>query len=741
MHLNADMLAGFKARLYITLAVFFFFVLSFFSYLEAEQAIVRAHQQRLQSFFLADELRQSSDDLTRMVRTYAVTGDTRYKDQFNEIFAIRNGEAPRPEEHHRIYWDFVLDAQQRPRASGQAVPLLTLMEQAGFTEEEFAALRSAKKASDDLTTIEQQAMALVATADPQLREQALTMLHDNAYHQAKFGIMAPIDTLYAMVDARTQETVNRAEQNVHRLRGVFVVMGLLLLGLMYSIKRQELAVLGTTVTDLYEKIESLGDIDASPAITVASNRQNTVLARLAQTQQRLRKLEYSRRQALEKLEHIAHFDALTGLANRFLFAQRLRLAMSTAGQQHTHIAVAFIDLDGFKAINDTHGHKVGDKVLITVARRLFDAVREIDTVARFGGDEFVLLVSDLIEGDDSRLMFERIIQLLSLPFEVEGKQLFLSASIGISLYPQGRDVDADQLLRQADQAMYAAKQAGKNRFHYFDEHADQQLRGIHQQLDQIQHALHESQFRLFFQPQIDLRTGQCLGMEALVRWQHPQQGLLSPSHFLPWIEHHPLGVALGRWVMQQALAQLRDWRAQGITMVVSVNISANHIQDVDFVDELSALLRRFNDVDPQQLELEIVETSALHDVSHVLATMEACCALGVSFALDDFGTGYSSLSYLKRLPVNKLKVDQSFVRDMLVDEDDRIILHGIQQLAHAFHLVLVAEGVETDAHQQALLEMGYTLGQGYGIAMPMPAEEVSQWWYAHSGVSKGFNRA
>lgn len=428
-----------------------------------------------------------------------------------------------------------------------------------------------------------------------------------------------------------------------------------------------------------------------------------------------------------QLEQIAHFDPLTGLPNRTLLADRLQQAMAQAKRRNTSIAVLFIDLDGFKAVNDTFSHAVGDQLLVHVARRMKQAMREEDTLARLGGDEFVAVLLNLEFPDASIPVIERLLQAASEPMRQEELEVSVSASIGVVYYPQQESLDADQLLRQADQAMYQAKQAGKNRYYLFDVERDRAVRSQHESLERVREALEGHEFRLFYQPKVNMRTGRVVGCEALIRWQHPERGLLPPAAFLPVVENHVIAIDLGHWVLCSVMDQLLSWKEEGIQLQASVNIDAIHLQQPCFVERLEEELKRRPQIGPGDLELEILETTALDDVEQVSSIITACRRLGVGFALDDFGTGYSSLTYLKRLPADLLKIDRSFVRDMLDDPDDLAILDGVIRLAQAFRRSVIAEGVETQAHCDALLELGCELGQGYAIARPMPPQELSQW--------------
>ncbi len=428
-----------------------------------------------------------------------------------------------------------------------------------------------------------------------------------------------------------------------------------------------------------------------------------------------------------QLERLAHFDSLTNLPNRVLLADRLQKAMAQAQRRGQQLAVVYLDLDGFKAINDRHGHEAGDQVLIALAQRMKEALREGDILARLGGDEFVAVLIDLEDQAGCLPMLTRLLAACAQSVQVAELSLQVSASLGVTFYPQTQEIDADQLLRHADQAMYQAKVSGKNRYHVFDAMQDSSLRGHHESVERIRLALESHEFVLHYQPKVNMRTGQIIGAEALIRWQHPDRGLLAPAIFLPVIEDHMLIVSIGEWVIDSALTQIELWHAAGLDLKVSVNIAAHQLQQNDFMDRLKLILTKHPQVNPSSLELEVLETSAMQDLAKVSQVIEACAQIGVTFALDDFGTGYSSLTYLKRLRVALLKIDQSFVHDMLDDPDDLAILKGVIGLATAFKREVIAEGVETVAHGTALLQLGCELAQGYGIARPMPAEQMPAW--------------
>ncbi len=432
------------------------------------------------------------------------------------------------------------------------------------------------------------------------------------------------------------------------------------------------------------------------------------------------------RNAQQQLERLAHFDALTELPNRKLLTERLQQASDLAKRNNLLLAVIFMDLDGFKAVNDHFGHVTGDKLLIFIAQRLRQVVRGGDTVARLGGDEFALIINGLPNMDELENVAHRILALSSTACEIDGREHVLSASLGITVYPFD-SADPETLLRHADLAMYQAKQAGRNRFHLFDAEQDQLAHSRRQTLERLREALLGGEFELHYQPKVNLRSGRVIGAEALLRWRHPEQGLVAPGEFLPLVEHDDLIIDIGEWVVRTALAQITAWREAGLDLPVSVNIAARQLQRADFIDCLHDCLVDFPDVPDGSLELEILESAALENTAHVRGVINTCQRLGVGFALDDFGSGYASLSYLRDIPADVLKIDQCFVRDVLEDADDLTLIDGIISLANAFRRIVVAEGVETAEQGVLLMRLGCDIAQGFGIARPMPASEIPAW--------------
>ena len=427
-----------------------------------------------------------------------------------------------------------------------------------------------------------------------------------------------------------------------------------------------------------------------------------------------------------KLAHMAFYDPLTGLPNRTLLADRMKQAMLDARRSNNNmVAICFLDLDQFKPINDAWGHEMGDQVLIAMATRLTSCVRAGDTVARFGGDEFVLLMHIDNAAECTQAM-NRVLQYIAQPLHIEPHPMTLSVSIGVTLFPSD-GVDPDTLLRHADQAMYQAKQAGKNRYCLFDPEKDRQIALHHDLLERLRVALRSNELRLHFQPKVNLSNGEIIGAEALIRWQHPERGLLEPADFLYRIDGNELEIGIGEWVIDNALQQLAIWVPQGVVPTISVNISANHLLQPNFIERLRQALARYPTVPTGSLELEILESASLTNMEQATTNLSGCRELGVTVALDDFGTGYSTLAYFRNLAVDTIKIDQSFVRDMLLDPNDLEIVESMVKLARAFNRTVIAEGVETLEHGALLVNIGCPLCQGYGIAYPMPVQHWPDW--------------
>jgi len=432
------------------------------------------------------------------------------------------------------------------------------------------------------------------------------------------------------------------------------------------------------------------------------------------------------KQAEKNLQRIAYYDPLTGLPNRALFHDRLDHEMATASRNDQQLALLFLDLDHFKYVNDSFGHSVGDALLKVIAERLLTEVRESDTVTRLGGDEFTVIITEFATiGDTSRLA-ERMMARINEPILLADQQLHVGASIGIAFYPDDGK-DAETLIQHADMAMYQAKEHGRNAVHYFTEALHQQASSRLLLENQIREALEKGQFALYYQPKLELASRRVTGMEALVRWVHPDKGIISPLDFIPVAEESGLIIPLGQWVLEEACRQTQAWHQQGLSHLrVAVNLSARQFRKVDLIDDVRRVLLDTG-LAAAALELEITESMVVEDGSSAVKTLTQLRQLGVEISIDDFGTGYSNLQYLKQFPLNSLKIDRGFVRDVIIDREDAAIVRAIILMARGLGLNVVAEGIETQQQLDFLLDNHCPMGQGYLFSPPLPAAQFTDW--------------
>ena len=426
-----------------------------------------------------------------------------------------------------------------------------------------------------------------------------------------------------------------------------------------------------------------------------------------------------------RMSYLAQHDSLTDLPNRILLNDRLNQAMALAHRHQQQLAVLFLDVDRFKHINDSLGHDVGDRLLQSVAQRLLGCVRKSDTVSRQGGDEFVILLSEVTRAQDAAVSAEKILMALSTPHRIDRHDLHVTASIGIVIYPDD-GTEAETLMKHADFAMYHAKDSGRSNYQFFT--PDMNVRAIERQSleNGLRHALERQQFVLHYQPTMNLDTGAIVGVEALIRWRHPNLGLVPPAQFVPVAEECGFIVAIGRWALREACRQARAWQDAGLPPIrIAINVSAAELREKDFVAGVSAILTE-TALEPRYLELELTETFLMQDSTSTAAVLQALKDTNVQLALDDFGTGYSSLSHLKRFPIDTLKIDRSFVRDLTTDADDASIVSAVISLGKSLHMRVVAEGVESRAQLAFLHEQGCPEGQGYYFSRPMVAKEFAK---------------
>jgi len=448
--------------------------------------------------------------------------------------------------------------------------------------------------------------------------------------------------------------------------------------------------------------------------------------RLGPAIERELKIVELRRQHLRAQETVSHqsqYDLLTDLPNRQLFKDCLVLALAYA-QRHRHMAaVLFVDLDRFKTIIDTLGHMVGDQVLRSVSDRLRSSLSTEFPLARLGGDEFVVLLPQIERADQAVKMVQKIVEALKAPFHLNGHELHITASIGVSLYPYDGE-DADTLLKNADTALYRAKEQGRNTYQLYTPAMNARSFERLAMENSLRKAIERNEFLLHYQPQVDLKSGKIISVEALVRWQHPDLGIVYPSEFIHLAEETGLIVPLGEWVLRAAAQQAKAWQSDGLPpMAVAVNLSARQFRQQDLVESIARVLRE-TELDPQYLDLEITESIAMENADYSVVILKELKARGVTIAVDDFGTGYSSLSYLRRFPITSLKIDQSFVRDLQADPNDAAIADAIIALAHSLKLIVLAEGVETDAQLRFLKQHGCDRAQGFLFSRALPADDL-----------------
>ncbi len=455
---------------------------------------------------------------------------------------------------------------------------------------------------------------------------------------------------------------------------------------------------------------------------------------LAQANARLRDEIAERESAERRIRYLAHHDVLTGLPNRRLLHKRLEQAVVSARDGGRSAAVIFIDLDRFKTINDSLGYAVGDALLRAVALRLTDTLAPADTVARVGGDEFVVVPGDATGADEATAVSGRLLECLSQPYEITGYSLRVTPSIGISVYPRDGE-DAETLLSRADAAMYHAKAEGRQCFRFFTERVERSSTQSLQLENELHAAVTRGELVLHYQPRFDLSRRGFVAVEALVRWQHPRRGMIGPAEFIPLAEETGLIHPIGEWVLGEACRQQRHWHERGfVPGSIAVNLSARQFRSPELADTVRRIVEDAG-VDPRTIEIEITESTLMHDGGQALATLQALAALGIRISIDDFGTGYSSLSYLKRFPVHLLKIDRSFVRELPANTDDATIVRAIAGLAASLGLRVVAEGIETEDQLRFLQGVGCDEGQGFLFAPPMPAGELER-RFAHRAAAQ-----
>lgn len=770
---------------------------------------------------ISDELRQSSDDLTHFARTYTVTADEKFKQQYFTTLAIRDGELPRPKMYQTIYWDLKKEIREKRHPSEKKSALKQRIEKLPFTQEEKKLLLLSELNSNDLVSLEKKAFKLMQNNENFKENQALAiiMLHSQDYYDAKHKIMNPIDEFLMLLGKRIAEE-NSSMNNLFFIYHLLFYLSIIVLIVVniyfyFYLKTQDRKErisqkkLETKFQDLVESsVHLVWEVNVNGEYTYCSNqvekmlgfRVSEVLGKTPFTfmkeeerekirqkflniikegkdiveleninihkdgnevylltsgspfydennallgyrgmdvditqqkflEQRLhnysKDLEKEVQARTKALEFQAHYDTLTQLPNRVLFQDRLNQAIKKAKRDNSLFALLFIDLDHFKEINDSLGHQVGDEVLKEVTVRLNQVLRKRDTLSRLGGDEFTIIIEDLKHGEDASILAQNILEVLSQALNVNDHELYISSSIGISLYPDdGRT--GDNLLKFADAAMYKAKAEGRNNFQYYNAKMTEVAFERVIMETSIRVALKDNDFLVYYQAQVNAKENRLIGMEALVRWNHPTMGLISPIKFIPLAESNGLIVSLDRFVMRTAMTQLVQWYKQGLNPgVLAMNLSIKQLKQQDFLEFFMQLIDETN-CRAEWIELEVTEGQIMKNPEEAIKVLKSIHELGVELAIDDFGTGYSSLAYLKRLPIDKLKIDQAFVQDLPDDEEDAGITKAVIALAKSLNLKILAEGVETEEQKDFIVEHGCENIQGYFYSKPIPADDLEK---------------
>lgn len=713
----------FTLSLWLAACMLLVFAATLGLYAWTENEVDRLNEARLTSFVVTTELLQTSQQLSNLVRAYVVTGDLAYKERYQKILGIRDGQKPPLHPLRFAAWDTPLLDEMSATQHGQAISLTELLRRASFTKPEFDKLVEAETNSDMLDRTERNAIAMaeaVAAPTDANRMLAIKMLSGAAYDQQEAGITRPIHEFQVMSEQRINALIKGARRDAAWVRSAFVLFCIMLVALIWQVKRALYATLGGTVNEVQARIADLGKGNLMSIAPLGDDKKESVMGWLLETQLNLAKINSQRNVAEQRIYYLAHFDMLTGLPNRTQLAHRVMANMKRARSGGGPFALMLLDLDHFKDINDSLGHNVGDALLIELADRLRVAFGDGDMVARFGGDEFVFLLMGASAMDPASVA-KKVLEIISVPIRVEQFDLNISGSIGIVTYPRDGD-NLDTLAKNADVAMYSAKRHGRQGYRFFtakmQEHA---LRNL-QIVNGLRLALERHQLHIDYQPQVCLHDGRIIGAEALLRWRHPELGNVPPAEFIPIAEDSGLILPIGEWVLRAVVRQATDWTAvSSAPLIMAVNLSAVQFRHHD-LPRLIALMLDDAAFPSEHLELELTESVAMQEPQRAIATVNALHDRGVRISIDDFGTGYSSLSQLKKFKFHKLKIDQSFVRNINTDADDRNIVCAIINLAKILGLSTIAEGVETSAQHQFLKERGCDQAQGYYYSKPLGPE-------------------
>lgn len=715
----------------------------------ASQRLAEAQTQQYQSYLLADELRQSSDDLTRLARTYVVTANPTYEQQFLDVLAIRNGQKERPRHYNRIYWDFVAADMPASLGSGASIPLQTLMEEAGFSPVEFQYLRQAQANSDGLVSLEVEAMNAVKgvfqdangdytiKGEPNLK-RAREIMHSKRYHQYKGEIMAPVQQFLEALEERFVVRVEslkferRLSSLVLKSAGALLLFMAVILALVMfrrilfpiaSISHAMAELTAGGKVDVIPGIEKKDEIGVMARATEAFKAKSAEALQLAEKVRlaSIEKEETARRNA-EVAETLALTDTLTGLPNRRALMEFAEGLLSQASPDWSTAFLMHFDLDQFKPVNDLLGHAAGDAVLKRVAVDLQANVQESDLVARIGGDEFVLVVTSIDHMVTATALAQRLIDRVSEPITHNGQLAQVFASIGITEFSGREAKTVDMLLQEADLALYEAKEGGRGTVSVFSAELAEREAFTQRLIRDIEPAIDDGQFVPNFQLQVDCVNGKVVGTEVLGRWEHPELGTLFPGQFLKVAEKARLMERIDMAIYERALFHYSQWQKQGIAPShISVNITARQLLNTYFIERFLLLLKKY-ELKQQQVMFELVETILLdREGDDVNLAVHRLHDAGFALAIDDFGTGRASLTSLLSVPISLVKIDRAFVTNLGHDPKKIMLTEAILNIARSLNLQVLAEGVECRAECDVLLALGCSVVQGYYLHKPQSA--------------------
>lgn len=681
--------------------------LLFGGYIREKSCIERLVDIKLESTIRIGEIKQLPDDLTKMARMYLVTENEEFKKKFYDLVSIFRGELPRPRNYNYVNWEIAVDLEQA-RDYGKPESLIDHLKRYCKTQVELDKLSEANVLISELIRLESEAI--------DNKEQV--KLFNESYTDIKADVLQSVYSLYSLIDSRTTADIDRAQFFSRVLLFDLVLNILILVGAIYYNFCVITKFLGTSFSELETHIKLLANTTIPIEDLNAYKNKGTLLGWIYDN-------EKSRRLSEENLEIASNTDALTGLPNRKKIDDLLSHLIRISSRTSSNIGLVFLDLDHFKLINSSLGHHVGDDVIVELSRRIKSTIRIGDSLTRFGGDEFIILLPNT---DEHHAIFiaNRILECVRVPFSINNYTLQLTASIGIAVYPKDGDT-VEKLSSSADMALYKAKTDGRNCFRFFTRELQEHSLSVLNIVNNLKYAIDNEEFELYYQPQIDIKTGNIVGVEALIRWNSRELGRVSPGDFIPVAEESGLILPIGAWVLQTAIKQAKRWSTTypNLQIVVSINLSATQFLRSDLIDTIMGAISS-ETLPINLIELELTERISMFGSNVIITILDKLYSERINISIDDFGTGYSSLIYLKQFKICRLKIDQAFIRDICDHRDDLAIVQSIIGMANGLNIKTTAEGVETLDQLRILAEHGCDSAQGYYIARPLPVSDFEQ---------------